>query len=57
MRESNGSFFEKVLLKNIDEDIPINVDLSDTPEKNSVFTMRTSTISKTERYIRFMMRQ
>ena len=51
MRESNDSFFEKVLLKNINEDIPINVDLSDTPEKNSVSTMSTSTISKTERYI------
>ena len=33
MGESNDSFFENVLLKNIDEDIPINVDLSDTPEK------------------------
>ena len=51
MGESNNSFFENVLLKNINEDIPINVDLSDTPEKNSVSTMRTSTISKTERYI------
>ena len=51
MRESNDSFFEKVLLKNINEDIPINVDLSDTPEKNSVSTMSTSTISKTEGYI------
>ena len=51
MRQSNDSFFENVLLKNINEDIPINVDLSDTPEKNSVSTMRTSTISKTERYI------
>ena len=35
MGESNDSFFENVLLKNINEDIPINVDLSDTPEKNS----------------------
>ena len=51
MGESNDSFFENVPLKNIDEDIPINVDLSDTPEKNSVSTMRTSIISKTERYI------
>ena len=58
MGESNDSFFENALLKNINEDIPINVDLSDTPEKSSVSTMRTSTISKTERYsIRFMMRQ
>ena len=51
MGESNDSFFENALLKNINEDIPINVDLSDTPEKSSVSTMRTSTISKTERYI------
>ena len=51
MRESNDSFFENVLLKNINEDIPINIDLSDTPEKDSASTMRTSTISKTERYI------
>ena len=51
MGESNDSFFENALLNNIDEDMPINVDLSDTPEKNSVSTIRTSTISKTERYI------
>ena len=51
MGESNDSFFENALLKNVNEDIPINVDLSDTPEKSSVSTMRTSTISKTERYI------
>ena len=59
MGESSNSFFENGLLKNIEEDIPINVDLSDTPGKNSVSTMRTSTISKTKRYIhiRFMMRQ
>ena len=41
MGENNDSYFEKVLLKNIDEDIPINVDLSNTPEKNSVSTIRT----------------
>ena len=41
MGESNDSFFEKALLKNINEDIPMNVDLSDTPEKASVFIMRT----------------
>ena len=51
MGESNDLFFENVLLKNISEDIPINVDLTDTLEKDSVSTMRTSTISKTERYI------
>ena len=33
MGENNDSFFENVLLKNINEDIPINVDHSDTPEK------------------------
>ena len=51
MGESNDLFFENFLLKNINEDIPINVDLSDMPEKDSASTMRTSTISKTERYI------
>ena len=51
MIESNDSFFENALVNNIDEDIPINVDLSDLPEKNSVSTIRTSTISKTEKYI------
>ena len=51
MGESNDSFFENVLLKHIDVDIAINVDLSDTPEKKSASTMRTSTISKTEKYI------
>ena len=51
MGESNDSFFENVPLKNIDKDIPINVDLSNTPKKSSVSTMRTSTISKTEKYI------
>ena len=51
MGESNNSFFENVLLKNINEGKSINTDLSDTPEKNSVSTMRTSTISKTGKYI------
>ena len=41
MGENNRSYFEKVLSKNIDEDIPINVDLSNTPEKSSVSTIRT----------------
>ena len=36
------------MLKNIDEDIPINVDLSDTSDKNSASMTRTSTISKIE---------
>ena len=42
MEESNDSFFENVLLKNINENILINIDLSDTLEKT------VSTISKTE---------
>ena len=41
MGESNNSFFENVLLKNINEGKSINTDLSDTSEKNSVSTMRT----------------
>ena len=51
MGESNESFLENVLLKNINEDILINIDLSDTPEKDFASTIRTSTISKTKRYI------
>ena len=51
MGESIHSFFENVLLKNIDEDTPINVDISEAYEKNSVLTMRTSTTSRKERYI------
>ena len=42
MGENNDSYFEKVLLRNIDEDIPINVDLSNTPKKTSVPSIRTS---------------
>ena len=33
MGESNDSFFENAPLKNINEDIPINVDLSNVPKK------------------------
>ena len=51
MGESSDSFFENVLLKNIDEDIPINVDLSDTSDKYSSSAMGTLTISKTEKYM------
>ena len=51
MGESNNSFFDKVLLKNIDEEIPIDVNLKDTPAKNSPSTTRTSTVSKLENYI------
>ena len=42
MGESNDSYFEKALLKNINEDIPIYVVLSSTSEKYSVSTNRTS---------------
>ena len=42
MEESNNSHFENVLLKNIDQEIPINVDLSDRPERISASTMRIS---------------
>ena len=33
MGESNDSFFENHLLKNMNEDILINLDLSNTPKK------------------------
>ena len=42
MGESNDSCFENALLKNINEDKPINVGLLDTPKKISVSTIRTS---------------
>ena len=42
MGENNDSYFEKVLLRNIDEDIPIKVDLSNTPKKTSASSIRTS---------------
>ena len=51
MGERDDSFFENVFSKNIDEDIPISDDLSDTSKKDSASTMRTSTVSKTEKYI------
>lgn len=34
-----------------DEDISVNVYLSDTPGKDSTLAMRTSTTSQTEKYI------
>ena len=42
MGENNDSFFEKILLKNIDEEIPIDVDLIDTSAKYSPSTTRTN---------------
>ena len=51
MGENNDSFIDKMLLKNIDEEIPIDVYLVDTPAKNSPSTTRTSTVSELENYI------
>ena len=45
MGENNDSFFEKILLKNIDEEIPIDVDLIDTSAKYSPSTTRTNSSS------------
>ena len=51
MAENNDSFLDKMLLKNIDEEIPIDVNLINTPEKNLTSTTRTSTVSNQENYI------
>ena len=51
MGENSDSLFDKILLKNIDEEIPIVVNLINTPAKNSPSTTRTSTVSKQENYI------
>ena len=51
MGENNDSFFDKMLLKNIDEEIPIDVNLIKTPAKNSPSTTRTSTVSNQENFI------
>ena len=45
MGENNDSFFEKILLKNIDEEIPIDVNLTDTSAKDSPSTTRTNSSS------------
>ena len=45
MGEFNDSFFDKMLLKNIDEEIPIDVNLIDIFEKNSPSTTRTNSFS------------
>ena len=44
MGENNDSFFNKMLLKNIDKEMPIDVNLIDTPSK-------TSKTGKLENYI------
>ena len=38
MGENSDSFFDKILLKNIDVEIPIGVSLIDTSAKNSAST-------------------
>ena len=49
MGENNDSFFEKILLKNIDEEIPIDINLIDTSAKDSPSTTRTnSSFSQTK---------
>ena len=51
MGENNDSFLDKILLKNIDEEIPIVVNLINTPAKNLPSTTKTSTVSNQENYI------
>ena len=51
MGENNDSFFDKMILKNIDEEIPIAVNIINTPAKNSPPTTRTLTVSNQENYI------
>ena len=46
MGVNNDSFFDKILLKNIDEEITIDVNLINSPS-----TTRTSTVSKQENYV------
>ena len=51
MGENNDSFFDKIWLENIDEEIPTDVNLMDTPDNNSPSTTITSTVSKLKNYI------
>lgn len=51
MGENNDSFFDKIWLENIDEEIPTDVNLMDTPANNSPSTTITSTVSKLKNYI------
>ena len=51
MGENNDSYFDKMLLKNIDQEIPIDVNIISTPTKIAPSTTRTSTVSKQENYI------
>ena len=58
MGESIDSFFENVLLKNIDEDTLINVDLSEASEK-TLYSLWEHRLFQEQNgiSIRFMMRQ
>ena len=51
MGENNDSFFDKIWLENIDEEIPTDVNLMNTPANNSPSTTTTSTVSKLKNYI------
>ena len=51
MRENNDSFLDKMLLNNIDQEIPIDVNLINTPTKNLPPTKRTLTVPNQENYI------
>ena len=45
MGENNDSFFDRILLKNINEEIPIDVNLIDTSAKNSPSATKTTNFS------------
>ena len=51
MGENNDQFLDKILLKNIDKEIRIDINLINTPGKNLPSTTRTSTESNQENYI------
>ena len=51
MGESNDSFFNGILLENIDKEIPSNFGLLTTPVKDTPSISKTSTIFKLENYI------
>ena len=45
MGENNDSFFDRILLKNINEEIPIDVNLIDTSAKNSPSATKATNFS------------
>ena len=51
MGENNDLFLNKMLLKYIDEEIPIDINLINTPAKNLTSTTRTPTVLNQENYI------